>query len=196
MAKRPEENTINDFAPQLRPLLEESLEGMDFLQQLTQEDAARIPEPLFVEHLLPILANRNGRQSLVRWQQVAGHVMRPLDIVDPKTGEVLFRVPALLRQLRDTVKTRNNRSTHDIAAIAEKKRQVMPVMGDNYLQAHLTDRVQSTPANVKEALQWNSILVRYGYPSLFTTITVTNDEQEIDEGHEDDTLDIEGFDDL
>jgi hypothetical protein len=195
MAKPPENNTLEDFPPQLRRTLEDSLEGMSFLQQLTQDVAAKIPEPLFVEHLLPILANRDGRQSLVRWQQVAGSVMRPLDVYDPRDSKVLFRVPAILRQLNDTVINLSGRSTYEIIATVEKKRQIIPAIGDRYLQAHLTNRIEGLPANVKDVLAWNAILVRYGYPPLFKTLVEQPDALS-NETPSSNTLDYEGFDDL
>lgn len=186
-------NDLDDFAPHLRPTLEKSLDGMSFLDQLTQESAAQIPEPIFVEHILPVLANREGNQSLAKWQQVAGHAMRAIEVTDAKTNEVLFRVPPLLRSINEEFTGKGARSAFEIIRTAEQKRRVMPAMGDAHLRANLTNRVRHIPAPVKDVVAWNEILKRYGYdPILKRDVAPVPEENNSDPT----TMDIDGFDDF
>ena len=194
MANKAGINDVEDFAPHLRETLEKSLEGMDFLDQLTQDNEAKVPEPIFVEHILPILANRSGNQSLVRWQQVAGHVMRPILVIDPQNGEPLFRVPAILRSINEEFTGYGSRSAFEIVRTAEQKRKVMPAMGDAHLRANLVDRVRHIPASAKDVVAWNEILKRYGYEPILKikTSAETNEEPEDTSGN----IEVEGFDDF
>ena len=188
------ENTLEDFAPHLRPTLEKSLENMDFLNQLTQDSAARVPENIFVEHLLPVLTNRSGNQNLQRWQEVAGHVMRALDVYDVKTGETLFRVPPILRSINEEFTGRGARSAFEIVRTAEPKRKIMPAMGDRHIRTHLVERVGHVPANAQDVVTWNEILKRYDYPPILSIDIKAEDVKEVDSGQG--PVEIDGYDDL
>lgn len=188
-------NTLEDFAPNLRPVLERSIEQMDFLNEITKNDAAKIPESIFVEHLLPVLANRSGNQSLERWQRIAGHVMRPIDVFDPKTGETLFRVPPVLRSINEEFTGYGSRSAFEIVRTAEQKRRVMPAMGDAHIRTNLVDRVKHTKASFDNVVLWNNILLRYGYePILSNKTTEQTSATEVKKDSPD--LSIDGFDDF
>lgn len=188
-------NEVEDFAPHLRPVLEEAVENMEFLNQLTKDDAAKLPEPIFVEHLLPVLANREGNQGLQRWQEIAGHVMRPIDVVDPKNGEVLFRVPPILRSINEEFTGRGASSAFEIVRVAEQKRKVIPAMGDAHIRANLVERVRHIPAHADSVIRWNEILKRYGYPPILKMDTSENDVKEDGESVSSD-IEIDGYDDF
>ena len=192
-------NRLEDFAPNLRPVLEEALEGMEFFEQLTRNDAARVPEPIFVEHLLPVLTNRETRQDLTIWKEVAGNVMRPLDIIDPQSGEVLFRVPPILRQIHHDFRGKGRNSVFEIIRTAEQKRLVLPALGTAHLRQHLVDRIGYVPAEAEDVIAWNEILKRYGYPPLLKTETqALEDSKGSDNGRKggDDDIEILGYDDF
>ena len=159
-----EDPVLEDFDPYARKGLEKTLEAMETLDAITQASVARIPEPIFKEHILPILVNYDGKQSLVNWQRVAGHVLRALEVFDPRNGNVLFTVPPLLRQIRNEITGRGQHSAYEIIQTAEKKRQVVPALGDAYLRKDLVSRFQKEVVDVEAIRQWNQILARYGYP--------------------------------
>lgn len=188
-------NEVEDFAPHLRQTLQESLENMDFLEQLTREDAARLPEPVFVEHLLPVLANREGNQGLEKWQQIAGTAMRPIDVYDPKTNEVLFRVPPLLRSINEEFTGQGRHSAFEIIRVAELKRKTIPAMGDAHIRANLVERVKHIPAVAENVVTWNNILKRYGYPPILKMDTSEEDVKS-QSASQSDNIEFDGFDDL
>lgn len=161
-------------------------------KSLVEVDAAQLPEPVFVEHILPILTNRSGNQNFIKWQLIAGHVMRPIDVFDPATGQVLFRVPPILRTVSDAITKKGIRmSIPEIVSIAEKKSAIIPALGDKYIQTHLTNRIEKVPVYVDDVIAWNAILLRYNKePILKTEITVNDENKPIE------TIHYEGFDDL
>lgn len=159
-------NAIEDFRPDLQPGLERAMEGIEFFKQLTEVDVAPIPEPIFREHILPILATRGQQQDLTIWQDVAGHVLRPLEVYDPETEEVLFRVPPILRQVDGL--TNRNVNVNGIAQVADRKRQRLQSTGDAHIRKHLVERVPHEPARARDVLIWNDILIRYGYEPILS----------------------------
>lgn len=188
-------NEVEDFAPHLRQTLENSIEGMEFFDQITDNDAAPVPEPVFVEHLLPMLANRSGKQNLDKWQEIAGTVMRPLDVYDPKTEKVLFRVPPILRSIDEEFTGHGKLSAYEIVQTAEQKRRVMPRMGDAHIEANLTNRVRHIPAISDQVIQWNEILKRYDYPPILKMDTSEEDVEE-DTAVKSTEPEFDGFDDF
>lgn len=186
---------LTDFAPHHRPALEQASEGMGFLEAITRDDAAKLPEPLFVEHLLPVLTNRSGNQSLEQWQRIAGNVMRPIDVTDPRTGEVLFRVPPILRSINGEFTGTGKHSAFEIISVAKKKREVIPAMGDSHISANLTNRMPHYRAQREHVIQWNEILKRYGCEPILSIDTTPEDVKTGDQDASDD-LDIDGFDDF
>lgn len=185
---------LEDFAPHLRPTLEQSIEGMEFFGQITDNDAAKIPEPVFIEHILPMLANRSGKQSLEKWQQIAGTVMRPIDVYDAKTNAHLFRVPPILRSINEEFTGHGSRSAFEVVQTAEQKRRVMPAMGDAHIRVNLTDRVRHIPAEANQVVHWNEILKRYGYPPILKMETSENEVE--DAANKPNEPEIDGFDDF
>ena len=169
---------IEDFPLHVRPKLESALEGMALLQKVTEDDVARIPEDLFREYLMPVLANRSGNQSLVRWQQLAGHVMRGIEVCDTQTGEPLFRVPPILRSINEEFTGKGSRSAYEIIRTAENKRRIVPSLGDRHIQTHLVDQVRHVRIDSESVKAWNEILKRYGYPPLLKMNTSPVGEKE------------------
>jgi hypothetical protein len=188
---------LEDFPLHLRPKLETALESMEFLQEITNDDLARVPEDIFVDYLLPVLTNRTGNQSLARWQQVAGHVMRGIEVCDTQSGEPLFRVPALLRSINGDFTGTGSRSVYEIIRTAENKRRMIPALGDRHIQKHLVENVRHAAPNAKEVIAWNEILKRYGYPPILSIDTTPPSlETEGVSVSANTELPVEGFDDF
>jgi len=187
------EEELADFQPQYRQIMANSLDAMAVLTKEIEADAAKIPEDIFVDYLLPVLTNRSGNQSLARWQLVAGHVMRPLDVYDVRTKEILFRVPAILRSINSSFGNAP-KSVARIMDTVEQKRRVIPALGDKYIQTQLVEKMQHVDVNASEVIAWNEILKRYGYPPILNIDTTPLVEEQIAAANDD--LEVEGFDDF
>lgn len=158
---------INSFDPSLRPVLERSEEAMDVLDSLTKNNNAVITESIFKDKLLPTLVNRSGTQRLDAWQDIAGHTMRAIDVIDNQTGELLFTVPAILRSYEGPTLDLNGASVSEIITVANQKYKVIPNLGTRHIDEYLTKRVKEIPANLQDVMTWSNILVRYGHEPLF-----------------------------
>jgi len=187
---------LRDFQPQFRKIMENSLEAMELLNQEVEKDAARIPEDVFVDYLLPVLTNRSGKQSLVRWQQVAGHVMRPLDVFDLRTKEVLFRVPPILRRINLSFTNGNAIPIRRLMETAEQKSRVIPALGDKYIQTQLVEKMGHVSASASVVIAWNAILKRYGYPPVINLDFIVPPEEHSEAILEPGDIEVEGFDDF
>lgn len=170
-------NKVKEHNPQLAHSLQRSLDGMDQLARATEQDVAVITEAQFVKQLLPVLARRGGDQDLSVWQDIAGHAMRPIEVVDNQSREVLFRVPPLLRPLKMEFTGRGRNSTYEILRTAEHKSKVVPSLGDEHIRSNLTSSVNREPADIDNIVAWNEILIRYGYEPLVNTPTSQEKEE-------------------
>ena len=188
-----ENPSLEDFDPHYRRMLEKTLGAMEDLARITEKDAARIPEPVFVQHILPMLTNYSGNQDLTRWQQVAGHVMRPLEVFDPRTQETLFRVPPILRKIDREFTGRGRQSAYEILQTAEQKRKVVPRLGDAHIRNHLGSRIEHVPVDPQDIYQWNSILKRYGYEPV---VKKEKAPESTDESSDTDPSFVQEYDDL
>lgn len=144
----------------------EITEAFRVLSQADKVEVPRMPERMFIEHLLPLLSTPAGqRVELDRWLDVAGTPLRPIDIVDNVTGEVLFRLPPLMRTLPTVFQEEMRYS--EIITETQAHERVMPIRGEAYLQQQLARvRTGATLVDVDTANQWNSIRQRYGLPLL------------------------------
>lgn len=131
-----------------------------------QNDVPRLPEHFFVNHLLPVLTDTSGKADLSVWLDVAGSGLRPIDIIDIGTQQVLFRVPALFT----TVPTRISRGFEgSLSQLGEETRLRMdqhPAIGQTFLNHHLSQVKVGEGAVQEKAIQWSRILKRYGYEPL------------------------------
>lgn len=144
----------------------EVLEALNELTKLSKEDVARITEVQFVNYLLPVLTDTSGKADLRVWQDLAGHALRPIDVIDI-AGNALFRVPALLRRAG----TRQNPSEyrHSISNIIGEGKVHLdrhPVLGATFLETRLAQVSVDGKIDYETASQWNEILKRYGKPTL------------------------------
>ncbi len=187
------ENTLKDFDPSLRHALKNTIEQMDFLDILTKDDNARVPEPAFIKFLLPILTNRKGNQSLVPWQEIAGNVMRAIDVIDP-SGNVLFTVPPVLRTYQEDSLDLKGMSLQDILITAERKSKFIPAQGKKHFDLFVLNNVKRNHALLADVKTWNSILARYGYAPLIALEGETSEKETSGDGP--DQLAIDGYDDL
>lgn len=133
-----------------------------------EKDIARIGENEFKSRLLPILVDRGDESNLRAWLNVAGSWRRRVEVLDDKTGEALFVVPALVGSTgQPTFQTATN-SAYDLIQNAKKKMQVVPKAGDEMLIRGLTNRISVDGDRQKSVDAWNFIYRRYGHTGLAT----------------------------
>lgn len=136
------------------------------LAELGQNDVPKLPEQMFVDHLLPMLSAPAGSEvDLSRWLDVAGTPLRAIDVVDNVTGEFLFRVPPLMRSLPTVHQAEVN--YYNIIHDTQARETVHPVMAQRFLDAELSkSRTGATILDVPTAQQWNNIRARYKLPLI------------------------------
>lgn len=188
-------NKVKQHNPQLAHSLQRSLEGIEQLEAITEQDAARIGEARFKRDLLPILVERSGEQDLTIWQEIAGHALRPIDVFDDQTGERLFRIPPLLRTLKREFTGRGRHSAYEILRTADQKSKVMPSLGDEHIRSRLTESVTSQPIDIEDIRSWNAILTRYGYEPMVEVSTSSDADEKQEQGELRDSFSGE-YDDL
>lgn len=134
---------------------------MERLVSLSKEDVPRLPEHLFVTHLLPALTDVSGKVDLGIWLDLAGTAHRPIDVIDT-SGNILFRVPPLLRSIPTTTADSPRSSMYQILHTAELKLAQHPVVGATYLKHSLESKNFNQKIDYDNIVAWNNILIRYG----------------------------------
>lgn len=173
----------------------EEIEAMDLIIKSAKEDVPNVPEDIFVEHILPQLARRDGDVDLSFWTSIAGNVYRPLNVVNG-SGEFLFQVPPLIRQYGSFTNLSVKESVPERLEIARLKTQVHPQLGETYYDQEFSKLAHVPPPNNDDALAWDKILVKYGYSPLTVTseslvvVEVAEVETNIFKGGEEDFDDI------
>lgn len=187
-------DSIDDYSqdPTVQGRLHTALQGMDSLIQAAEQDHAEITEATFKKVLLPVLTNRSGKQSLRIWNDIAGHPMRAIKVVDTKTKERLFVIPPLMRGVLPSIPNNQRRmSIYEILQVADQKRQIIANMGERFLVEQMRAWEPVGSSNDETLKQWAAILKRYG-----VDIGVTA-EEEPTEQKESPSIDLTGeYDDL
>lgn len=158
----------DDLPNALRPPMPtppEVEEAVKAIQAFSLTDVPQISEVVFKAALLPALSAEPGTKvDLTAWLDIAGTTLRAIDVVAPN-GEVLFRVPALMRSLPTAHQSDVN--YYDIVHESLLQENVHPNLGQRTLDRQLQRvRTGATLLDVETAKQWNVIRMRYGLPLL------------------------------
>lgn len=147
------------------PILPNQKQALLDIADLTKADVPKLPEPLFLSHIMPLLRDTSGKADVTNWLKVAGSLNRPIDVVDA-VGNVLFRVPALQGTI-PTKATRDGRiPIANIQSKAALKRQQSPIAGERYLTTALSKSVPKVKVDLTPILQLNAIFKRYDLPEI------------------------------
>ena len=136
------------------------------------QEAAVLPEPVFVEHVLPLIAGMADNQpvDLDLWTSLAGCTFRGFDVTDMNTGEVLYRCPPIHRTLPSGTGARTVRMSQfnlsEITKNAVNISQNAPRKARQFLDESLSRKVPRPGIDIERALAYDTILKRYGYPGL------------------------------
>lgn len=151
-----QEPTMAQFDPQLA-------EAFD---QLQYPDLPSIQEDRFVREFLPMFANRDGNKvNLHAWLDIAGHPHLPVAVM--RGQQMVCMVPPLLRDAGMVAGDRSKgQSIYENIITAEKKRTILPALGEAHLRETIIDRVKHEMASLNYAKAWNQIFKAYGFPEI------------------------------
>lgn len=169
-------NAPSKITPAQQMVLNTMQSQIDKINADLVDPIARLPEEIFVQIFLPIFCGEKpvdapeSVEMLNNWYGIAGNPYRPVDIVDGRSGEVLFQVPAILNNKAiDPVKgSSGTKSFRQVIASAQQLGNVSPQMSKNYLDKQLMERdlVSVENSGIEEATkQWIEIFKRYGKPT-------------------------------
>lgn len=182
-------STIRDVVDELA-----SEEALSLYEDFEKNDIfkidRRIPLHLFEVHFLDFFTGKvkdekEKSQVLKLWEQVAGHLGKPVVVFDPRDGKDLFTIPALrYGNLLDPNKAEAfefalRQFTHHAAR--------SPLAANNYLIKNKEMIAKNLEVDnidkVKKDL-WNSFLVYYGVAKPTDAVQVSNDglDEDIDFG--------------
>lgn len=134
---------------------------LDAMRQLLQDvetEVPKMPEALFIQHLLPLLRSQGEKVDLTLWLDIAGTPNRSIDVVAP-SGEVLFRLPPLIQSTHGNADL-NGRRFGDIIGTALLKKEIHPRLADTYVEQQLnTVKMEHKPTDARAQLA--AILARY-----------------------------------
>lgn len=158
--------TPADHSPPPHKNTSELTEAFRVLAEADKVEVPRMGEQMFVEHILPILAADPGqRTDMTKWMDVAGTPLRAIDVVNEATGEVIFRVPPLMRSIPTIFQQEVNYS--NIIIEAQAHGQNHSSQEDLYLRRELAKAKIAGPLlDFDTAAQWNLIRKRYDLPLL------------------------------
>jgi hypothetical protein len=148
-----------------RPLEPGIKAAMDTIMDLTKSDVPKLPEPLFLERIMPILQDTSGKVDVEPWLLVAGTLNRPIDVVDGG-GTVLFRVPALQRQLPTRTSEDRRHPLATVAAETALRMRRSPIEAEHFLEHALNARLPRAPIDLEPIKQLNEIFRRYNQPEI------------------------------
>lgn len=174
-------------------MIENDEKSLDSILDRDENDVARVTESVFKANLLPVLVNNDEDGSLQTWLNIAGSWHRPVEVLDDKTGEALFTVPALVGKTGMPTLQRADNSAYDLIENAQKKMRVVPRAGDEMLIRGLTNRVRVEGDRQKAVDTWNQIYRRYGYDDLVVK-SITDENATSAKGNADSSTDFSGYD--
>lgn len=169
-------------------------EAFDSILEYQEKDVPRITERVFKATILPMIANEDDASAdYSGWLKIAGSWRRPIDVTDDTSGEVLFRVPALVGDNDLPVAQTGHNSAYEIIQNARRKMLTVPRAGDEHLVRGLSARMKPKGDLTENQKRWNYIYERYGL--AFRAGDGTADASPSDSGGKP-NADVVGYDEI
>lgn len=152
------EPSMKDFDPSIARAFEE----------LRVFEYPQIQEDRFAREFLPLFAepSADANTAMIKWLDISGNVFMPVNVFRGK--DFIFRVPPLMQQT--PFRENNGGPKHSLFEeinTAEKKRMVLPALGEAHMRDYVYSRVDhDLEASVEIARAWNSIFEAYGYEPI------------------------------
>lgn len=142
---------------------EEIDKSFDSILSHEENDVALIPEQVFKTTILPMIANNDETSADFQgWLIIAGSWRRPIDVTDDQSGEVLFRVPALVGENDLPIEQQGVNSAYEVIQNARRKMRTLPKAGEEHLIRGLRPRIRVRGDLTENQKRWNYIYERYG----------------------------------
>jgi hypothetical protein len=133
-------------------------------------EISKLPESVFIQAFLPFFSGERNideqPEILINWIAIAGNPTKEVQVVDD-SGTVLFTVPPIMdTTCIDYKNDGKGQSIANIIANYELHKGQLPVVGKNYLDGTLDNRMRTLTKN-SDVLstnenRWNSIFIKYG----------------------------------
>lgn len=131
------------------------------LDILSEDLIAKVPEHLFIQHLLPIIAWDEGHTDLEVWNHLAGSIFNRIAVVAP-SGETLFVLPAIASSPVTPSDRESSSALFEIMNGYELRTKLSPVYAKSYFEQAVDGKIVSKPRNFEQIKALDEILVRYG----------------------------------
>ena len=127
-----------------------------------EELEARVPEHIFRDTVIPILAGENAASAVQVWEHLAGSVFNKIQVTDP-AGMTLFTVPALATSPKTSASERDSKnSLYEVMQGYEMRALVSPVFALRFMEQSLADKINTDARDYEQILYIDELLVRYG----------------------------------
>lgn len=136
------------------------------LDRIEDELIAKIPEYLFVQHILPIIACEPGHTSLEPWVHLAGSTLNRIAVYGADR-QVLFVLPPMAVSPRVDQDRESRSSLYEAMEHYKLLSGVQPRAAQKYLDDKLASVIRSDSRDYAALEQIDSILERYGKPRRF-----------------------------
>lgn len=166
-------------------------------EDLIDSGVVRIPEALFVKHLLPLsFAEEGVEKDLLTWKHVTGSFTSKVHVVDAR-GDILFTCPGLHPELPVGHKDENSQGLRwaQLANDSILRNNIHPGLGENRLieigSKYLPVYTDADTAKHRE--EWEKIWTRYGVAgrsetAIADTVTLVQSAIIADELDEEDEI--------
>lgn len=136
-------------------------EAFSELHKLFDTDIPKVSESVFRQKILPILVNDSKAINFEPWLEVSDSILRPIDVM--VGSRVVFRCPAIGRPVSFRSSDSPRDSMFEQIAKAQQKEDIVPGMGQNYIQNCLKARVGEGTLSAAELDQWRAVFSYYNY---------------------------------
>lgn len=134
------------------------------------KELVKLPESVFINSFLPYFCGEKkiteDETIIPTWIAIAGSPTKEVEIVDSQ-GLVLFNVPPMAdTTVIDALNKNKGQRMNDIIGQYILRREVTPMLGTNYLNEVLDERITKLTTEstsfVKNEKRWQEIFIRYG----------------------------------
>lgn len=138
------------------PLL---VEAFAELAAVIDADVPKVQEQVFRLTILPMLISKEKVVSFEPWLRVADSILRPLDIC---IGDrVIFRCPPIGRPVNLHLGNNPQDSIFENVAKSMQKDDVVPNLGQNYINHVLRSRIAGGTLSPQEISNWRTVFDYY-----------------------------------
>jgi hypothetical protein len=139
-------------------------EAFEVLSRAFDEDLPRVQEPQFRETILPLILSKTPPTSFEAWLRVSDSVLRPITVWSGNT--MLFKCPAIGRPMNFGLARSPRDSMFEHVTKAIQKDDVIPNLGQKYLNNCLRDRILSGRLDNAEVAEWRKVFDYYGISEI------------------------------